>query len=161
MILNFRTKLTKTGYLWSTKGKNENHHWILHIRISLGSKALQQTILILQTNFPEKGYFRSKTEEMNFTIELFIFELVYVLNFSLNWHLRFFGPNLPKNGKQVFPVKNREGERHHCFLYIQISLGSKFSLNWQFKFFGPNLSKEGISGLKTKKVNITIKFCIL
>ena len=109
----------------------------------------------------KKGYFRSKTEKMNITIELFIFELVYVLNFSLNWHLRFFGPNLPKNGKQVFPVKNREGERHHCFLYIQISLGSKFSLNWQFKFFGPNLSKEGISGLKTKKVNITIKFCIL
>ena len=47
------------------KKKKENHHRILHIRISLVSKALKQTILILEINFPEKGYVRSKTEKMN------------------------------------------------------------------------------------------------
>ena len=66
------------------KKKKENHHRILHIRISLVSKALKQTILILEINFPEKGYVRSKTEKMNITTELSIFELVYVTTFSLN-----------------------------------------------------------------------------
>ena len=32
------------------------------------------------------------------TIEFFIFELDYVLNFSWNWQFSFFGPNLPKKG---------------------------------------------------------------
>ena len=66
------------------KKKKKNHHRILHIRISLVSKALKQTILILEINFPEKGYVRSKTEKMNITTELSIFELVYVTTFSLN-----------------------------------------------------------------------------
>ena len=72
--LNFWTKLTQKGYFQSKKENNENHHQILHIRISL--------ILYLNFNnfyfwnkFPKKGYFRSKTEK-DITIELFIFELV-------------------------------------------------------------------------------------
>ena len=71
-------------FLIYKKKKKENHHRILHIRISLVSKALKQTILILEINFPEKGYVRSKTEKMNITTELSIFELVYVTTFSLN-----------------------------------------------------------------------------
>ena len=70
--------------IYKKKKKKENHHRILHIRISLVSKALKQTILILEINFPEKGYVRSKTEKMNITTELSIFELVYVTTFSLN-----------------------------------------------------------------------------
>ena len=79
----------------------ENHHRILHIRISLGSKfQFQQTISIIlgETDnfdfldqvcpkkvFPdEKEYFWSKIEKVNITIEFCIFELVWVPNFRLD-----------------------------------------------------------------------------
>ena len=78
---------THKGYIQSQtkKTKKENHLLILHIRISLGSKfQLEETILILQNNFPKHGYFSGKTEKINVIPELFIFELVYVSNFTLN-----------------------------------------------------------------------------
>ena len=52
-------------------------HWILHIRISLGTKfKFKQTILIFWTKFAQKYYFKSKTDKMNRTIEFCLFELV-------------------------------------------------------------------------------------
>ena len=51
---------------------------MLHIQISFGTKfQLKLTILIFCTKFIQKGYFRSKTEKVNITIEFSIFELVY------------------------------------------------------------------------------------
>ena len=49
----------------------------------------------------KKGCFRYKTEKVNAIIKFYIFELVWITNFSLNWQFWFFGPNLPKfvNGK--------------------------------------------------------------
>ena len=47
------------------------------IWISLGTKFhLKQTILIFWNRFAEKGYFQSKTEKVNITVEFSIFELV-------------------------------------------------------------------------------------
>ena len=41
--------------------KNEHHHWILHIRISLGNKFyFEKTILI---KFHQNGYLQSKTKK--------------------------------------------------------------------------------------------------
>ena len=37
-IVDFWIKLIQEQYFWSTKEKNENHHQILNIRFSLGSK---------------------------------------------------------------------------------------------------------------------------
>ena len=65
-LLNFWIKLTQKGY-FRTK-KNENYHRILHIQINLDSK------------FPVE-----KTKN-NITLEFFIFKLVQVPIFSLNWH---------------------------------------------------------------------------
>ena len=49
---------------------SEQHHWILHIEISLGTKfQLKLTISIF-------WIFRSKTETVKITIELCIFELI-------------------------------------------------------------------------------------
>ena len=49
----------------------------MHIQISLCAEfKLEQTILILWAKFTQKGYFGSKTEKMNTTIESFIFKLV-------------------------------------------------------------------------------------
>ena len=55
----------------------ENHHGILHIRISLGTKLqLKLTILLFWGKFAQKGHFWSKTEKVSITIELCIFELI-------------------------------------------------------------------------------------
>ena len=40
-------------------------------------------ILNFEIKFAQKGYFLSKTEKVNIAIEFYIFELVYVQNFSL------------------------------------------------------------------------------
>ena len=57
--------------------KNEHHHWILHAKISVGTKfQLKVTILMFWTKFAQKGYFHSKTKKMNITIEFCMFELV-------------------------------------------------------------------------------------
>ena len=52
-------------------------HWILPIRISLGTKfRIKLTILIFWTKFAQEGCFRYKTEKVNSAIEFCIFELV-------------------------------------------------------------------------------------
>ena len=38
----------------------------------------------------------SKTEQVNITIEFYIFEIVEVPHFNLNWQFRIFGPNYHK-----------------------------------------------------------------
>ena len=48
--------------IWNRK--NEQCHWILHIRIILGTKfQFKLTILIFLTKFFQKGRFQSKTEK--------------------------------------------------------------------------------------------------
>ena len=82
------------------------------------------------TKFPQEGYLQSKTENLNITIEFWIFELAQVPNFSLNRQIWFFGPNLSK--KRHFRPKKRKTE-HPCQVpHICTGLGKKFSLNRQF-----------------------------
>ena len=51
---------TVLGYFRSKQ--DENHHWILHIRINRGSKLEpQQKILSYGTNFQKRGFFQPKT----------------------------------------------------------------------------------------------------
>ena len=53
--MNFWTTLTQKGYFRYKQEENENHHGTSNIQNYLGSKfQLQQTILIFETNFPEK-----------------------------------------------------------------------------------------------------------
>ena len=54
----------------------------------------------------QKECFQYKTEKVNITIEFCIIELVYVPNFTFNWHFWFFGPNLLK--KDVFHIKQKK-----------------------------------------------------
>ena len=58
---------------------------LFHIQISLDTKfQLKLTNLICWTKFALKGYFQSKIEKVSIAIELCLFELVQVPNFSLN-----------------------------------------------------------------------------
>ena len=51
---DFLDQINQKGYFYSKK-KKENRHWILHIRISLGSKfQLQQASLSFGKNFQKK-----------------------------------------------------------------------------------------------------------
>ena len=56
--------------------KNEQHHRSMHIRIMLATKfQLTVIILIFWNKFAQKGFFRSKTKNVNSIIEFCIFEL--------------------------------------------------------------------------------------
>ena len=60
---------------------------------------LKLGILIFGTKFAQKGYFWSKTEKVNTTIEFYIFEKG--TRFQLKLTIRILGPNLPKKGISV------------------------------------------------------------
>ena len=70
----------------------------------------------------KKGWFRAKTEKVNTTTEFWIFELLWVPNFSLNWQFRYFGPNLPKKSvsgiKRKFPVENEKIALVHASMVV-------------------------------------------
>ena len=84
-ILIIWTKFVQKKVSSVENGKSENHHWILHIQISIGTKfQLKLIILIFWTQFTPKEYFWSKTEKLNITIKFCIFKLVWVPNNSLD-----------------------------------------------------------------------------
>ena len=119
IILIFGTNFqTKVVLIENTK--NEHHYWILDIRISLSTNfQLKLTIGIFRTKFAKKGsYFQSKTDKIDSTIEFYIFELVFVSNFTLN-NFEFLAQICPR---KIFMVKNRKNEHHHWIPQIQISL---------------------------------------
>ena len=119
---------------------------------------VQQIILIFGTNFQKKGIRPlENTKKMIITIEFFIFELVKVPIFSLNWQLLFFGPNLPKRAA-IFSLK--QINRHHRWiLHIRISLCIKFNFEQTILNFWTNFAQERYLWSKTEKLNIIIEFC--
>ena len=86
--------------------KSEHHHWILHLWISLVTKFhFKQTIVNFGTKFTQ-GYFWSKMEKVNITIQFCIFKLVEVPNYRLKLQFWFFGPNLPERVISGLKQKN-------------------------------------------------------
>ena len=102
--------------------KTEHHHWILHTRISRGTKfQLNLTILIFRTKFTQKAYFRSKKEKLNINNNSpFSDWSRFYLNFSLIWQFWFFGPNLPKKGISGLKQKNHIFAYVHGYRYIKL-----------------------------------------
>ena len=77
-ILYWGNKFAQKRYLYSKTKKSELDHWILHIRISLGTKfQLKLTISIFGPNLPKKMYFQSRTGKLDTPIEFCTLELVY------------------------------------------------------------------------------------
>ena len=130
--------------------KSEHHHWILHIRSSLGTKfQVKLTVFIFWpklhkkvsfwAKFTEKTYFQTKTEKVNITIEFCIFE--------------FWDSICPK---RLFLVENRESELHYWVMQVEISLGTKFHLKLMILIFWTKFARKGYSRSKTEKVIIMI-----
>ena len=115
----------------------------MHIRISLSIIFhSEQIVLNFWSKFAQKRYLWSKAEKVNVIIEFWLFTLVLVPNFSLNWQFWFFWPDLPKKS---FPGLQKKKWTPHIFyiiLHIQISIVRNFSLNLQFWFFCPYLPKK-------------------
>ena len=86
--------------------------WTPPLNSAYSKFQLKLIIFIFWTKFAPKRCFRSKTENVNTTIEFCIFELVYVLTFSLNWQFWFFLSNLPEKG--VFPSKTEKSHLNVC-----------------------------------------------
>ena len=82
---------------------------------------------------------------MNIIIEFFIFELVYVPNFSVSW--QFFRPNIPK--MYISSLKLIKREHRHWILHIWINLGIKFHLEQKFFNFGTKFAQ--IEKVKNRK----------
>ena len=88
---------------------------------------------------------------MNTATEFSAFELNYVPNISLN----------QVYPKCVFFVENGRSEHPHWILNIRINLDTKFELKLKIWIFWIKFSQKEYSRSKTKKVNITIEFCML
>ena len=54
---------------------------------------------------------RSITEKANITIEFYIFEVVLIQKFILNWQFRIVGQSQPKKG--ISDLKKKKNEIHH------------------------------------------------
>ena len=140
------------------KTEKLNHHWILHIRISLSTIFhFKQSIWNFGTKFAQKGNLRSKRAKLNISIEFCIFELVEVPNFGINWKFWFFGTNLSKKGISSWKWNNWTSPLHSaCSNYpeYQIPLYTN-----KFEFWDQICPKRVFS-VEKERVNITIEFYI-
>ena len=95
----------------------------MHVQISLCTKfRLKLTRLNFCNKLIQKGYFQYKKKK-KITIKFDIFNLIYVINFSLRKQFEV----LEKSSKnRILPVENRKNQHHH--LHIRISLGIDFQL---------------------------------
>ena len=103
-------------------------------------------------------------KKVDISILFFIFEIVYVPSFSLNWQLWIFQSNLSKKGnsnqkrKQIwnkfpqiyFSFTTEERSIMIEFSILELFKTLHFTLNKQFWHLGPNFPKMGMSNLKQK-----------
>ena len=105
-------------------------------------------MLILSIKLVQKGHLRSKTEKVNNTIEIYIFEIVWAPNFSLNWIFDFLDKIYPK---MVFLVKNQKSEQRHWILHIRTRLANKVQLKLTILTFWTKFSRKGFFRSKIEK----------
>ena len=144
----FGLHLPKKCYSQPKTKKNRQHHWILHIPVSLSTKFhFKENLkfwdqICLKRVFPVKNgkshhhhWFLHKQirlgAEFQLKLTIFIFWAKFTQKRSINIEFCMF---------ELVKVLN-------------------FSWNWRFWFFGPNLPKKGFPS-KTEKVNTTIEFYI-
>ena len=101
----------------------------LHIQINLHSKFQLQQFWFLEQISKKKVYFWSKSEKNGhhyWTLQIRIF--------SLNWQLRFFGPNLPKKGSYVQSKTNKiDITIQFCIFELAFVLNSTLNKNYGHK----------------------------
>ena len=122
--------------------------------------------MIFWTTFIKKGYFRSKRENSNITIEFSIFKLVYVPNLILNRQFWFFGPTLPKRNisrpKQGrWMLLSNSPYLNYCRWQISSLIDNFYFLNtiFQKRFFLIQKTKfEHLCWIQHIRINLCTKF---
>ena len=105
----------------------------------------------------QKGYFRTKKTKI--TIELYIFKLIKILNFSFNKPFWFLEQISKK--KYTSSRKHKKNEHHYWILHIRISVSDNFQLKLTSAIFLTTFAKKGsYFQSKTDKLDTTIEFCI-
>ena len=128
-------------------GKSDHLHWILNVRISLGTKFhLKLKILIFWTKFAQNGYFWLKTENYEHPHLVLYIRINLGTKFQLKLTTLIFWTKFAQ--KRIFPLESRKNKLHYWILQVP-----NFSLKWQLClwFFELNLSTKSISGSKWKK----------
>ena len=106
---------------------------------------------------PLKRHSQWKTEKVNSTTEFYIFKLVLIPNFSLNWLFWFTGLNLSQKGISSLNQKKWTAPLNSAYSNqstYQISVKTD-----NFKIFD-QICPTKYFWSKTEKVNITNEFCI-
>ena len=104
-----------------------------------------------------------KREKVKTTIEVFIFDLPFLLNFRLNWKFWFFGRNLSKNRISILKwLKSTPPLNSACSNEFRYQI---FSLNWQFWLFLTKLAKKMIFLFKNGRIplaraSMIVTYCI-
>ena len=91
-------------------------------------------------NLFKKEYFQSIKEKANTTMELNIFDLFLVPNFSLSKLLWIFELDFPKKGNSYLKKKR---EHHYQIQYIQVSYGTKVHLKQILLNFWTKFAQKG------------------
>ena len=142
------SKINPKEYFRSKRAKNKNHHQILDIRISLGSKfQLQQIILIFWNKFPKKRTLLVKKRKDEHHHWFLRTRISLSTKFQLKLTILIFWTKSAQKGYFQSKIDKINIPR---ILHIQISLGIKVYCE-QVWIFGSNLPKKDISSQKQKK----------
>ena len=180
----FSNKIPQARVLPNENKKNEHHLWILHLQIGPGTKfcfeffdqicpkhvplvknkkisnfefRLLLKILIFRSNLPKKGISGRKWKKRTSPLySAYLNYSEYQVSLYTN-NFRFWDQICPK---KTFSVKDGKCEHHLWILHIRISLGTKFDFNQIILNFGTKFARKEYLRSKTKKVSITIEFCI-
>ena len=113
--------------------------------------------MIFWSKFTQKWCFWPKGKKLSITIEVSIFKLFQIWNFSLKQEFSFLRPNLPKNSISSLKQKT---EHAYWIVYIQIGLNTEFQVEITIFTFRTKFAQNGYFWNKAEKVSITIEFCI-
>ena len=165
--INFLNQISRKRILPIKSWKNEHHHRIVHIRISLSTKfQLIVIVLIFWTRFAQKGCFHYKTKKLNTTVDFCIYKLVQVPNLSLNWQLWVFGSNLLKKGISGFKQKKWKSPLNSAYsnnsryqISVQTDNFESLEQIWLKKaFLAQNRKDEHQHSILHIQISLSIKF---
>ena len=149
----FGKNFLKKGYSASNRKQNKYHHWILHIRVILGTRfQLKLTILIFCTKFAQEVEI-GKSEQRHWILHIRISpgtnQISAWTDNLFSWtkfYLRYFWSET-ENVNIIIE-----------FCIFELVWVPNFILNKQFWILGPNLPKRRY--FRSKLEFITIEFCL-
>ena len=113
--------------------KNECHHWISQIQISLSTNFwLKLTVCAKYMSKKLLPVENKKSEHHHWILH----------SFCLNGQFWFSGPNLPESG---ISGRKHKSDHHYWILHVQINLGTKFQFKLTISIFWTDLPKNSIS----------------